>query len=150
MSPAPVAPSPPRADLASPAAASEVNLDADSARAVLSDLRRSLRDSSGRTRTGLLRVRHGDPGALPRFEHQSSFHLKRPSRMQLQETAQTLLRLFQSAGLSGEAQGQLERYLRDNGDRAQVGRIVELLDEHLPLTGAQASTGPTLSSESER
>ena len=150
MSPAPVAPSPPRADPASPAAASEVNLDADSARAVLSELRRSLRDSSGRTRTGLLRVRHGDPGALPRFEHQPSFHLKRPSRMQLQETAQTLLRLFQSAGLSGEAQGQLERYLRDNGDRAQVGRIVELLDEHLPLTGAQASTGPTLSSESER
>jgi len=149
MSTAPLAPSRSRTDPVSQVAAGDMTLDADSARAALSELQRSLRDPSGRVRTGLLRVRHGDPGALPRFEHQSSFHLKRPSRSQLQQTAQALLRLFQSAGLSGEAQGQLERYLRDNGDRAQVGRIVDLLDQHLPRPGARADAGPQPSSGSE-
>ena len=149
MSTVPLAPASKRTEPTGPVAPGDGILDADRARTPLSELQRTLRDPSGRTRTGLLRLRHGDPGALPRFEHQSSFHLKRPSRMQLQETAQTLLRLFQSAGLSGEAQSQLERYLRDNGDRAQAGRIAELLDQHLPRPGARSDAKPQPFSGSE-
>lgn len=122
---------------AAPSTASRT--DADHARAALTTLQRSLRDSSGRIHTGLLRLRRNAAGPLPQFEHQSSFHLKRPSRTQLQETAQALLRLFESAGMPAQAQVQLERYLRDNGDRAQVGRIAALLDEHLPATVLHAT-----------
>jgi hypothetical protein len=69
---------------------------------------------------------------MPRFEHQSSFHLNRVSRSQVQDTARALRRVFAAAGLTAQAQQQLEHYLRENGERAQVSRIVELIDQHLP------------------
>jgi hypothetical protein len=120
--------------LASPATASPVSpVEVSAARSVLTELQRTLRDASGRPRTGLLRLKRGAADeALPRFEHQSSFHLNRVSRSQVQETAQALRRLFTQASLPERAQQELERYLRDNGERAQVTRIVDLLDLHLP------------------
>lgn len=116
-------------------------VEATAARSVLSELQRSLRDGSGRPRTGLLRLKRGAADdALPRFEHQSSFHLNRISRSQVQETARALRSLFAQAGLPERALQELERYLRDNGERAQVTRIVDLLDLHLPRDADRAAT----------
>ena len=126
--------------LTSPVAAAASPVDATAARSALFELQRTLRDGSGRPRTGLLRLkRSAAEEALPRFEHQSSFHLNRISRSQVQETAQALRRLFAQAGLPDRAQEELERYLRDNGERAQVTRIVDLLDLHLPQGADRAA-----------
>lgn len=117
--------------------------DSQAARSVLADLQRTLRDASGRPRTGLLRLRRseanesGDAGtSLPRFEHQSSFHLNRVSRSQVQDTARALRRVFAEAGLPARAQQELEHYLSENGERAQVSRIIELIDQHMPPPSA--------------
>jgi len=110
---------------------------------VLAELQRTLRDASGRSRTGLLRLKRDESGdATPRFEHQSSFHLNRVSRSQIQNTAQALRRVFADAGLPASAQQQLEHYLRENGVRAQVARIVDLIDQHLPRESGVAGPEP--------
>jgi len=122
------------AKLTSPVMATPANpLEVSAARSALTELQRTLRDAMGRPRTGLLRLKRGATDeALPRFEHQSSFHLSRVSRSQVHDTAQALRRLFAQAGLPQRAQQELEHYLRDNGERAQVTRIVDLLDLHWP------------------
>lgn len=115
------------------AATTAPQADSLAARSVLFELQRTLRDASGRPRTGLLRLKRGESGdAPPRFEHQSSFHLNRVSRAQVQDTARALRRVFAEAGLPARAQQELENYLRENGERAQVARIVDLIDQHLP------------------
>lgn len=119
-------------------------IDPTTARTTLAELQRTLRDESGRPRTGLLRLKRSTEGESLRFERQTSFHLKRVGRAQVQDTAQALRRLFAAAGLSARALGELDRYLRNNDERAQAAQIADLLDQHLPREDtAGVATRPT-------